>query len=92
MKLTENEKSLLNIIATSEFNSLNGNIPRTPEESATWLFMDDLADESGLTVNQVKGVLGSMVKKNLISVDDFDKKETLLTIEKNGIDELWIVG
>lgn len=92
MFLTNLEKSVLNIIATSEFNQNNGGIPRTIEESSTWLFVDDIAEDSGLTVNQVKGVLGSLVKKELIAIDDFDAEETLVSILKNGIDELWIVG
>ena len=81
--MTENEKSILNIIARSEYNQNNGSIPRTVEESATWLFMDDLADDSGLTVNQVKGVLGSLVKKGLVDVDDIDEDETLIQITQN---------
>ena len=89
-KMTENEKSVLNIIATSEFNQLNGSIPRTVEESATWLFIDEVADDASLTVNQVKGVLGSLVKKGLIDVDDIDEEETLIQITKAGIDELWV--
>ena len=87
--MTENEKSILNIIARSEYNQNNGSIPRTVEESATYLFIDELADDSGLTVNQVKGVLGSLVKKGLVDVDDFDDEETLVQITKDGINELW---
>jgi DNA-binding MarR family transcriptional regulator len=90
--MTEYEKSVLNIIATSEFNQLNGSIPRTTEESATWLFVDEIAEDAGLSMNQVKGVLGSLVKKGMINIDDIDADETLLQITKKGIDELWIVG
>jgi len=89
--MTPYEKSVLNIIATSEYNQNNGSIPRTVEESATWLFVDDIAEDAGLTVNQVKGVLGSLVKKGLIDIDDIDAEEdTLVQITKNGIDELWV--
>ena len=93
MKLTQWEKSVLNCIATSEWNSLNGSIPRTTEESSTWLFTDELAKDNGLTENQVKGVLGSLVKKEIIVTDyDEDDKEYMVQITKKGIDELWIVG
>ena len=87
--MTELETSVLNIIATSDYNALNGSIPRTVEESATCLWVDEIADEAGLTMNQVKGVLGSLVKKGLIDIDDIDAKETLIQITENGIKELW---
>jgi hypothetical protein len=63
MDLTSKEKTVLNLIATDELNSLNGGVPRTPEESATWVFTDQLSVDSGFSVNTVKGVLGSLVKK-----------------------------
>ena len=88
--MTDYEKSVLNIIATDECNSLNGSIPRTVEESATWLFIDQVAEDASLTVNQVKGVLGSLVKKGLIDIDDIDEEETLVQITKAGLDELWV--
>lgn len=87
--MTEYEKSVLNIIATSDYNQLNGSIPRTVEESATYLWVDEIAEDAGLSMNQVKGVLGSLVKKELIMVDDFDAKETLVTITQKGINTLW---
>jgi len=88
--LTEYEKNVLTIIATSEFNTLNGSIPRTVEESATWMWTADIAAEAGLTVNQTKGVLGSLVKKNMIAIDDIDADEdTLVQLTENGIDFFW---
>ncbi len=49
MDMTEYEKSILNLIGTDEMNQNNGSLPRTVEESATWVFTDQLADDSGLT-------------------------------------------
>lgn len=91
MELTQLEKSVLNCIATSEFNSLNGSIPRTTEESSTWLFTDELAKDNGITVNQVKGVLGSLVKKEIIMTDyDEVDDEFMVQITQDGINEfLW---
>jgi len=90
MDMTEYEKSILNLIGTDEMNQNNGSLPRTVEESATWVFTDQLADDSGLTVNQVKGVLSSLVKKGLINIDDYDAdEESLVNITKKGIDMLW---
>ena len=87
--MTELETSVLNIIATSDYNQLNGSIQRTVEESATYLWVDEIAEDSGLSMNQVKGVLGSLVKKELVVIDDIDADETLVTITKNGLDLLW---
>lgn len=90
MSLTSNEKSILNIIATDEMNSLNGSVPRTTEESATWLYTKDIAEEAVMAVNQVKGVLGSLVKKGILDIDDYDDdSEHLVQITKKGINELW---
>jgi hypothetical protein len=91
--LTENESSILNIIGRSEFNQNNGSLPRTVEESATWLFIDDLADDSGLTINQTKGVLGSLVKKGIIyiDIDELDGGETMVQISQEGIHCFWDV-
>ena len=93
--LTEKESSVLNTIATSEFNQLNGSIPRTTEESNTWLWVDELAEDNGLTMNQVKGVLSSLVKKEMIGIDNSDpdpEEDTLVCILKNGLDVLWTNG
>lgn len=88
--MTELEISVLNIIATSDYNQLNGSIPRTIEESATFLWVDEIAVDAGLTMNQVKGVLGSLVKKKLIVIDDIDAdEETLVSITQEGIHILW---
>lgn len=90
MNLTSNEKNILNIIATDECNALNGSVPRTTEESATWIFTKYLAEDSELTVNQTKGVLGSLVKKGILDIDDpEDDSENLVQITQKGINELW---
>ena len=88
--LTEYESSVLNDIATSDYNQNNGSLPRSTEESATYLWVDEIAANVGLAMNQVKGVLGSLVKKGIIDIDDIDSKEdTLVQIQKKGIDLLW---
>ena len=84
--MTEYEKTILNSIASSEYNQLNGSIPRTDEESATFLWVDELAADSGLTMSQIKGVLGSLVKKELIEIDDWDSEDSLVRLTKKGID------
>ena len=87
MKLTQNEKSVLNIIATDEMNEVNGDCARTVEESATWVFTDQIAKDAGLTINQTKGVLGSLVKKGMIEIDP-DEDEAMVQLTQEGIWEV----
>lgn len=68
--LTENEKTLLKSFALSEYNSRNGDAiekETTTSEVMTFVFLE-MHEVNGLTVRQKKGVLSSLVKKNLVSV------------------------
>lgn len=87
MFMTELETTLLNIIATHEYNPLNGAKPTTPEESTTFLWVDELAAEMDCTMNCVKGVLSSLVKKELIVITE-DPEDNIVTITEKGIGEL----
>ncbi len=86
--MTSNEKNIFTLIATDEMNQLNGGRPRTIEESATYIFTDQLADDSGLTMPQVKAILANLVKKELIEIDD-DEDESSVQLTKLGIAEIW---
>lgn len=82
--LTDFEKKVLKAIACSEYNQLNGDIPTTVEESATWLYVDDIADEVELTCNQVKGVVGSLIQKEMIAID-YDENDSLVCLTEKGL-------
>ena len=83
--MTNLENSVLSQIATSEYNSLNGEIPSTPEESITYLWVDEIADALNLTMPQVKGVLSNLVKKGIIAITE-DSEDNLVKILQKGID------
>jgi len=70
MKLTEMESKTLNAVAHHLYNPLNGGTPTTVEDSQTWCFVDDFAQTTGYTVNQTKGILSSLSKKDLVIIDD----------------------
>lgn len=63
--LTHFEAVVLNEIAHHEMNSSNGARPTRASDVNTWCWADDFTGGE-MTVPQVKGVLSSLVKKNLI--------------------------
>jgi DNA-binding MarR family transcriptional regulator len=85
-KITVFENNVLMAIATSDYNALHGAIPHNPEDSATWLFVDELAEDAGLTMAQVKGVLSSLVKKGLVDIQEDWGDETLIMLTAAAID------
>jgi hypothetical protein len=69
----------------------NGAAPECAEDVSTYCWADDFS--ATLTTNQVKGVLSSLVKKELIAVQDNGVneggvKETLVNFTKAGF-EVW---
>ena len=68
MKLTNYEQKALEII--QDYG----------EETVT-ILMDDIGKELGLTINQVKGIIGSLVKKRLICEGDVNGEPTLIDME-----------
>lgn len=70
--LTANEIDVLNGIAYHEMSPANTAKPDSIGQTGTYCWAEDFS--KNLTVPQVKGVLSSLVKKNLItiSIDDVD--------------------
>lgn len=68
MQMTEYEFKVMNAIAHSEYTPINGATPEDSGDCSTWLWPSDIAKEVSLTVNQVKGVLSSLVKKEWIVI------------------------
>ena len=68
MNITKNEAAVLNEIAYAEHNASNGARPESHKEVNTWLFVDEIAVETGLSKASVKGVVSSLVKKELVVV------------------------
>lgn len=70
--LTEKEVNLLNTIVHDEFTPLNGEEPETLEDCSTFVDVDSWSNNIDLSINECKGVLGSLVKKNIINIEDED--------------------
>ena len=85
--LTENEIDDLNGIAYHEFTPVNGAKPEDASEAITFCWAEDFSKK--LSASQVKGVLSSLVKKDLIEIDDMysDKNNTVQFTEAGF--EIW---
>jgi len=75
--LTKKERNLLNVIVHDEFTPLNGNEPEILEDCSTFVNVDGWSNGIDLSVNECKWVLGSLVKKNIINIEDEDIELTL---------------
>ena len=71
--ITDNEIDVLNGIAYHENCASNTATPERVEDVCTWCIADDFSDT--LTTNQVKGVLSSLVKKELVWIEDYGVNE-----------------
>lgn len=74
--MTDYEFRLMNAIAVSDYNSGNGTIPTTTDESTTWLDYRGFAYEMKVSVDTVKGIMTSLIKSNLFWFT-LDKMEPL---------------
>ena len=86
MEITTNEKELLNIIAHDEYSPLNGETPEKIEDCTTWVDVYSWGSQMNMTKNQVKGVLSSMVKKELIDIYE-DGGDTAVSFLPKGWEE-----
>lgn len=57
---------------------------RYDDTCGTWVDVKDWERASGLTMNQIKGVLSSLTKKRLIMIDYYDEDANWLTFTKEG--------
>ena len=69
MKLTELENKTMNAIAYNDYTSLNGGEPNKADDTLTWHWPDEFAQDVEISVNQIKGVLSSLVQKELIHIE-----------------------
>ena len=71
--LTDNQAKLLSYIAYDEYTQYNGARPDEPVEC--WLWVDEIAAATGLSQNQVKGVISRAQDADLIFVVDNGRGE-----------------
>tara|TARA_R100001244_G_scaffold130096_1_gene101989 strand:- start:687 stop:977 length:291 start_codon:yes stop_codon:yes gene_type:complete len=80
--LTTHEISVLNGIAYHEMNPGNGAKPSEFSDVMTWNWVEDFADD--LTASQVKGVMTSLVKKDLIVIWDAGTEDASVQFTEAG--------
>jgi DNA-binding MarR family transcriptional regulator len=81
MNLTEKEIKIMNIIKETMDSYGDG---------FTDVMIEDLIAETGYKVNTVKGVLGSLDKKNLIFFMDVNREYNVYGLTRNGFKALGI--
>jgi hypothetical protein len=83
MKLTNLEKQMLVNIANNEYNDVNGCEPESAEETFGWYYPEYM--NTGMDINQVKGVVTSLVKKDLVVVY-LDEDDNTICLTDEGFD------
>ena len=86
--LTENEKALLLSLASCQNTPTNGCIQSANDRSdiSSWLWPTERDAGDAKTNAAKRGVLGSLVKKNLISVDPDGEGDFLVNWSQDGFD------
>ena len=84
--LTSNERTVLALLARHECNTHNGEFEEATcaEDLTAWVDVEGVAYNSGLTENQVKGVLSSLVKKELITIEEYEPGMNTLGFSARG--------
>ncbi len=82
INLTPNESDVLNGIAYAEMSPANGGKPLSIDDTGTYCWADSFSDT--LSTNAVKGVLGSLTKKRLIIVQEYDQDDTVVNFTPLG--------
>ena len=84
--ITPNEIDALNGIASAEMSPANGAKPECKADTGTWCWADSFS--ATLSINAVKGVLGSLTKKDMINIQDYGDGETVVYFTDLGF-ETW---
>ena len=84
--LTDLQYRVMNRIAHAEHNTTNGATPTQASDVNTWLWGDLLADETGLTPQQVGGVLTSLEQGGFINIVDAGTEEAGVSFTQAGFD------
>lgn len=73
MNLTENEKLLLKVISRDEMNAVNGGKYSDISDLSTFVDVESWAYDSKMSMKSIKGILGSLVKKGMINISEYEK-------------------
>lgn len=86
VSITNNERRMISVIAHDEMSRVNG----SPEDADskddldTYVNVPDWARECCLSQDQAKGVLSSLVKKELVFIQGYDKDLNLVYFSDEG--------
>ncbi len=80
--LTNHEITVLNGIAYHEMNPGNGAKPSEFSDVMTWNWVEDFAND--LTASQVKGVMTSLIKKDLIVIFEAGTEDAMVSFTEAG--------
>jgi len=85
--ITRNEAFVLNAIAHHEMTPWNTGTPDCDESGAweisTYCWAEDFTN-ADLNVQQVKGVLGSLVQKGLVTINEYDARDNVVSFTPQG--------
>jgi hypothetical protein len=80
----------LEVTVIKAFNTNYASAEQEKEDNATYTSVKDIVKATGLQVNQVKGVVGSLVKKCLVDVDTHKAgAPDVLVLLDDGIDAFY---
>lgn len=85
MNITDFEFHVMNAIAHDEMTPANCDTPQSHDETGCWCWPERYTRDD-LDVQQVKGVLSSLVKKGLITISEYDRDDNEVDFTKNGFD------
>jgi len=63
--MTERQNAVMNWIAFNEMTPCNGARPESVDDTHVYLWIDEISNDCGFTVNETKGVIGSLVEAGL---------------------------
>lgn len=82
INLTANEIDVLNGIAYHEMSPANTGKPLDIADTGCFCWVEDFSKT--LTGQQVKGVLASLVKKDLVRISEYDEQDTVVHFTAEG--------
>ncbi len=85
--ITDLEKEILFQIAQHEYSHSNGSYPETIEETGTFYWIEDFTTKD-INVSQVKGIVTSLVKKELVivTIENQEKDRNTIDFTKKGFE------
>jgi DNA-binding MarR family transcriptional regulator len=79
---TEKEKKVIECFGKAmNYPTLEENL----DDNCTWIDVKELSEDTGFTVETVKGIIGSLTKKDLVYVEIVNFNEKVLMVTDEGV-------